>query len=264
MNAQTDRRTWLTWLVAVSGVIFIGFAITLIRPWGFYWSRLAPWNNAHLVYTMAAIDAFSANIPHHYPLLSERLGALAGIVILFVIGPSLWIFAEVSKKEQAGSGKAAGNVIINLGWYAGVMIVMAGLWYGMSSSVRNFRYDRTSTKISAYFRNKNRLSYNLMTEAFKAVDAYYLPRSEGGAGESFKTIAIRDLIPHRQYSDDVYMTGSVTSDSVITFYAVGNVDGRDPGFKNANGQTGKIQMALKVHPTGNKLVTWLKDNRDVN
>lgn len=263
MNAQTNRRFWLPWLVAISGTVFIGYLITYLRPWGFYWHRLAPFENAHLISDMAAVETFSTSIPHDYVFWSERLGALAGIVILFVIGPSLWIFGETAK-SKSGQSSTGLNLSRNAAWYAGVMIVMAGLWYGVNSSVRSFRHSLVIRKISKYQLSEVQLRHDLMTKAFKAVDMYYVPQSEGGAGGSFKSVALNDLIPKRQNSGDVFVTGSVTSDSVITFYAVGNADGRDPTFKNANGEKGKIQLALRVNPTKDEPVSWLKDDRYVN
>ncbi len=92
--------------------------------------------------------------------------------------------------------------------------------------------------------------------AFSAYELYHLP-SDGGEipgfrGKNGNTIQIADLEKYDDESPYSFVLAPVESDSSITIYGVGNKPGADEEFENADGQMGKIQVAVEVHPTRKK------------
>ena len=50
----------------------------------------------------------------------------------------------------------------------------------------------------------------------------------------------------------------------LTIFGIGNYPGRNKNFKNANGEQGKIQLALQVIPSDKTMIHWVNNIRLIN
>ncbi|HKI44996.1 MAG TPA: hypothetical protein VKA08_06625 [Balneolales bacterium] len=272
MSEQTDQNYWwLPWVLACAGVILIGLTISLIHPDRIYWNSLNPWENAYITSVYGAIQIFGSSFGSSIPtefILKERLLILAGILVIFVIGPSLWVFSESEKGERTH-----GILIRGFNWYAGVMILIAGFWYAGSGILEGAGHVQMLREINHKNQMRYELSQGLLTRAVQAIQYYELPVNMGGGGQSFsmlsvpakrsKILAIHNLETSQPASRNVFLIGRVKSGS-ITLFAVGKMDGQNARFKNADGEQGKMQLAVRIIPSDNRMIHRLTDKQFVN
>lgn len=263
MSEQTKFYRILPWAVAAVLVIaFISAASFLNLNWLNIYS-LTPWENAQSIDTVRAINEFGEGIPDTAAYWEGRIAALAGLIVLFVIGPSLWIYSEIQNQEKVIASRDD-ELKKGFVWYAGIMIIIAGLLYAVPvAAVKGYQFQHTWDSAEKS-RNTDELRSQLTKLAFDAAEQYYLSYESDKKGD-FNTISLRDLDSYTSVVDNSknsFVLAPVESDSMITIYGVGYKQGPDPEFENANGEQGKLQVAVEVDPT-NDILKFVRENTNV-
>lgn len=272
MSEQTKFYRMLPWAVAAVLVIAV---ISAASYFSFSWLNiysLTPWENAQSIDTVRAINEFGDGIPDTAVYWEGRIAALAGLIVLFVIGPSLWIYSEIQNQAKKITSRDD-ELKKGFGWYAGVMIIIAGLLYVVPvTAVKGYQFQHTWDS-AAKNRNMDELRSQLTKLAFDAAEQYYLSFDSDKKG-GFHTIAdkdgtkgpitLRDLdnFARVENTKNSFVLAPLQSDSVITIYGVGYEEGPDPEFKNANGAQGMLQVAVEVHPA-NGIFKFVSRNTNV-
>ncbi|HEX6983449.1 MAG TPA: hypothetical protein VF181_11890 [Balneolaceae bacterium] len=258
---------WLPWAVAVSGAIALAVALDFFDL-GIL--LITPWAHAETVATLVAINEFGSGIADVNPYWSRRLQALASLLVIFVIAPSLWILSEIrnrAKKDDLKKGFI---------WYGSVMITGIGLFIALSgATIKTINYSDIWQRASIsknqdlmrISKNKDLLRRELTKLAYDVYELYYLPQHLGGGGQSFNTIQgdgklhsiqLSNLESYNASSANSFVLASVSENSII-IYGIGYETGPDSTFKNINGDQGKLQLAVEVSPP-NDIVNFVKKN----
>lgn len=215
---------------------------------------LAPWDKAQGVETLRAINEFDEGIHDMAAYWESRIAALTGLVVLFVIGPSLWVYSEIQNQSKENSSRDD-ELKKGMVWYVGVMIVIAGLLYAVPVTAVKAYHFQNIWESAAKNRNIDELRSGLTRLAFDAAEQYYLSYETGTKRgfytiQSGKPISAPDLdnYPQLERSENAYVLAPIESDSLLIMYGVGYHRGPDPDFENANGDQGKLQLAVEVNP----------------
>lgn len=261
MSNQTKLSRLLPWMIALATALGLTILASYFQN---KWLLTSPWLFAEMVATEIAIDGFRNNSVAMDAYNLPRLQALSGLLFLLVIGPSLWLYGEIKNRESQGKLKKG------VSWYAGAVIVIAGLLIVVPGSIHRGISFQGAWESAARSENKDVLRMELSRMAYDASDLYHLPRDFGGAEGDLRSVSdasgsIRDV----QLSDfksvdttsssNSFVLAPIESDSVITIYGIGHKSGPDPDFENANGEQGKLQMAVEVSPSG-RIVTFVEEN----
>lgn len=249
MSEQTKVYYWLPWTIAIS--------IGLILFWGLEYVGLkwpiGIWEIAQGVDTIRAINEFGSGILDMGAYREQRLIAFSGLVIFFVLGPTLWVFSEIHNEKKEVS-KPEDRLKKGPLWYAGVILVVIGLNYAIPATVMKAYYFTNTWESAEESRNLDRIRSRLFTLGTDAAEYYFLSFKDGREGGFIKKgneFSLHQLESYRSDTRNVYVLGPIESDSVITIYGIGNTPGAKPDFENANGETGKVQMAVEVRPEDN-------------
>lgn len=253
MSDKTKKYKWLPWAVAVAIAIAILIIPANYLNWN--WYILAPWAPARSLVTKIAIHKFKTGTVGADPHWYLRLTALGALILSFIMGPSLWVYAEI--KNQSGGNENRSSLKKGLIWYMGVVLVIISLQVVPSSIIQGILFKNMAGSI-AKGRNEDELRSGLYKLALDACETYYLPHNLGGAAQDFhmvpsddgsmRSLRLTDLESYRRASPNTYQLAPVKSDSVIIIYGVGHQAGADPDFKNVDGQKGKLQLAVEVNP----------------
>jgi NADH:ubiquinone oxidoreductase subunit 6 (subunit J) len=256
MSDKTKQYKWLPWAVAAGGAIVLIFlGIYVVSNWMSPSQLITPWESARAVDSIRAINEFSSGVTDTGTYWDKRIPALISLIVLFIIGPSLWVFSELrnQSKEDSENELKKGSV-----WYIGVMIVIAGLLYAVPVTIIKGVVFQNTWESAAKNENADELRRQLSTLAFDAYEKYYLPHDLGGGAKSFQSIPgddgnlrnirLADLENYNSETKNYYMLAPLESDSVIKIYGVGNKQGDDTNFENADGQQGKIQISVEIAP----------------
>lgn len=239
MSAQTKQYRWLPWAVATSLVALI---VVMIAHYDVLQSHvsLMPWEAAQGVDTIRAINEFSDGSLDLNAYWRARIGALIGIILLFVLGPSLWIFGEIRHERTQESGESLGK---GLGWYAGITLVILGLLYALPGTAVKAYVFQDTWENAARSRNADQVRTELMSMSYDLAEHYYVAGGWKGA------ITLEDLQSYNPNSRNDFVVAS-RSDSLLKVYGIGFKNGSNPDFENANGQQGKLQLAVEITPEG--------------
>lgn len=259
MSDKTKQYKWLPWAVATVGTIALTFLVSYVIS---YWmiipsQELTPWESAKAVDSIRAINEFSEGIADTGSYWDKRIFALISLIVLFVIGPSLWMFSELKNQSKKDAENKLKKGVI---WYVGVMIVITGLLYAVPMTIIKGIVFQNTWESAAENENADELRSHLSTLAFDAYEQYYLPHEYGGGANSFQSIPgddgnlrnirLSDLEDYNSDTKNSYMLAPLESDSVIKIYGIGNKQGNDPSFENVDGQEGKIQISVEIAPPG--------------
>lgn len=248
MNEQTKVYYWLPWAIAIS--------IGLILFWSLeYFDLRWPigiWEIAQGVDTIRAINEFSSGITDLEAYWEQRLIAFSGLVIFFVLGPSLWIYSEIRNQGKEITGPEdrlkKGPV-----WYAGIILVVIGLNYALPVAIIKGIAFNNTWESAEKNREVDRMRSELLTLAADAAEFYFLSFRDGtekGFAKKNESggFSLQDLKNYKPEAPGEYVLGDAFTDSSVTIYAVGTYQGSKPDFENANGDTGKVQLAVEVRP----------------
>ena len=258
MYALIKSYRWLPWAVAFS----IGGALIVLNSYmAPNWLHLNPAENAHRITTRIAIDEFDDGEIENDPYYSERAAALAGILVLFVIGPSLWIFGEIKNQSPHPESDPEEHFRKGAGWYVGVTCVSVALLIFTLNTIKVALSLPDRIEHVEQNRTADQIRYNLAKLGFEAAEKYYLPQELGGGSRNFKTIApdgegeprplkISDISAVTDDTLNLYLLGPVRADSSLYIYGISHQSGRHSNFENVNGKRGKVQLAVEVLPEG--------------
>lgn len=252
MKEKTKNYKWLPWALAIAVAATIGM---LMAKYNYsHWHLLEPWSDAEGLVTKLAISTFQgmSEVGHHW---DARVYAMLGMVLSFIIGPSLWIYAEIKHQvDNEGSIKSQNKGAV---WYIGIVVVMLSLQV-VPSAIMKVVVSQDSKESIAASKNEDELRMGLMRLGLEAYERYYLPHEFGGGAQNFRSIptvdndmraiSLTDLENYDESAHNSYQLAPVKSDSVIAIYGVGYKSGPDPVFKNINGQKGRLQMGIEVTP----------------
>ncbi len=271
MSEQTKFYRMLPWAVAIIIVIAVISTASFFNFSGLNIYSFTPWENAQVIDTLKAINEFGEGIPDTAAYWEGRIAALAGLIVLFVIGPSLWIYSEILNQAKEISSRDD-ELKKGFAWYAGVMIIIAGLLYAVPvTAVKGYQFQNTWDS-AAKSKNIDELRSQLTKLAFDAAEQYYLSFNSDKEG-SFHSIAKKstegsitlpdlDNFARADSSKNSFVLAPIQSDSIVTIYGVGYEEGPDPEFENANGKQGMLQIAVEVNPI-NGIFKFARENTNV-
>lgn len=253
MSDRIKGYKWLPWAIAVVIVI----AVAIVGSSYTNWYILEPWSPAASLITEMSIDAFSAGqdfntfIQDAESYWDFRLSVLAVIVLTFVIGPSLWIYAEI-KNEHTESEDVLKK---GLAWYVGVILVISSLQVVPTTVIKGMVFQNIWNR-AAQSENKDQLKSDLMKMGYQALEIYHLPTDKGGGDGSFqkmdrddfRSLELSDLKNEVQLSGNSYVLETVHPDSLLKIHAIGDKEGSNTDFENADGNEGKVELTLNVKP----------------
>lgn len=264
MKEQTKIYSWLPWAVAfLTGTVLFWS----IQYFGLRWP-VGPWEIAQHVDTIRAINEFGSGMADMESYWEERLYAFSGLAILFVLGPSLWIISEIRNQEREIS-EAEDQLKKGPIWYVGVIMVVIGLNYALPVTIIKGVAFNNTWEGADRNREVDRMRSELLTLAADAAEFYFLSHREGeGDGFGVKKsetggFSLKDLKNYEPETSTEYLLGDAISDSSLIIYAVSNLDGSNPDFNNANGEKGKIQLAVEVRPE-DELFEFIRTKTDRN
>lgn len=249
MSDKTKQYWWLPWAVAIASAIAIGIILTRIIPHNWF----APWSIAQSLASVIGLNEFGAGFVPMPSYWSWKAASLVSIILTIVLGPSLWIYAEI--KNQSDDSETGDPLRKGLVWYMGVILVVFSLQIVPSTVIKMSQNKKAEI---AEIGNRDKLYSTLTRLGYDAVEKFYLPQHLGGGSQSFtaikdkngglRPIKMTDLESYNPDLKNSYLLAPVKSDSLIKIIGVGHQPGPNPKFKNANGQQGKLQVALEVAP----------------
>lgn len=255
MKEKTKKSVWIPLGIVVAITVLILMTAHLFEWWLI---TITPWHAAERVSTLLSIQEFQDGVTGHLPYWSERLTALGGIILIFVLGPSIWLAAEI--KESRESLYAAGATSKRIGWYAGLVVMLFGIILSVFSIINNIDKYYTFKDDVVSSRSKDEIRMRVTRMANEALRLSMLPHERGGGNGTFTIIRRGDLkrpvkltdlssYPGKSGSQYDYILHEVKPDT-LTIVGVGHLEGEDADFKNVNGKTGRIQIAVQVTPEG--------------
>jgi len=260
MSDKTKYSRWLPWGIVITAVIGIGMLGGMLH-WGWL---TTPWSLAELVNRDISIAFFQSLNPDIGTFWAERWQALAGLIIFFVLGPSLWIWSEIQNQEEED------HLRKGLVWYMAATVVVLGLVTGVVGSMVEAIIFQNTQERASISENQDNLRSTLSMMAFDSIEQYYLPRNSGGGSGSFRSIKAGDTLRSIRLSDlesydnteteNDFVLKEVESDSMITIYGIGPESVGNSSFENANGDTGKVQLSIKVMPKKEQMISLTTDN----
>lgn len=256
MSGKIKKYRWLPWAIAITVVLGIGVLGSNYTNWYI----LEPWNSAKTVVTMLSIDAFSAGVDYSTfvqdavaPYWNYRLTAFATILLTFVIGPSLWVYAEIKNKNSSSEEVLKKGIT----WYAGVILVVGSLQVVPTTFIKGIVFQNTWDS-AAESKAKDQLRSDLLKLGYKALEFYHLPHDKGGGGSSFRkrltnsaeesAIQITDLKQDVRLSGNAYMVEIPDPDSMIIIRGMDTKTGGVTDLNNADADQEKIEIALQITP----------------
>ena len=251
MSDKTNAYWWLPWAVVVA----VAVTVSVISWYYTSWYFLAPWSTAKIVVTQMAISTFESGVASIAPYWDMRIMALTGILLTFIVGPSLWVYGELANDAKTNTDTVTKGFV----WYIGTVLVVMGLQVVPSTFIKAEIFQNTWTSADQH-RENDRLRSELLKLGFDAVETYHRPRDYGGGGGSFqlatsgnnlRLIQLSDLDAYPAKSMSFQLKDSTSTDSTITIHAISNQNGPNPDYQNADGQTGKLEIAITVTPTAN-------------
>lgn len=245
-----------TALAAAIVVILVYFDI----PW-LEQMRLLPWETARTIDTVRAINEFSDGLADMGPYWEGRLGALAGLLLVFVVGPTLWICSEAinEKREAADEDDELKKGFL---WYVGAVIMIGGLLYAIPMTAVKGYYFQDMWESAERSRSVDQVRSELMSLAFEVAEQHYLRRASEGIGTS-GGVDLKKLESFPEGSENVFIIERGDTDSVWTIYGITPFEGSDTGFKNADGRSGRIQLAVEVKPDEG-LMEFVRQGKEIN
>lgn len=256
MRDKIKSYNWLPWAVAFVIVI----AIAIGGSYFTNWYILEPWSLATSLVKELSVDAFSSG--QQFETFAEgagiywdfRLTALAVLMLTFIVGPSLWIFAEINNQDSQTEDTLKKGIV----WYMGVILVVSSLQVVPTTVVKGIVFQNTWDNADQNAQ-KDKLRSDLMKLGYEALEKYHIPAEAGGGDGSFQKmnngkempLSVADLGNNVELSGFSYDLETVDAESLITIHAVGDSNGPDANFENADGRKGKIEMTLQVKPPAN-------------
>ncbi|MDX1670691.1 MAG: hypothetical protein R3211_00015 [Balneolaceae bacterium] len=247
MKWKTKFIRWLPWIVsfAVAAILLLFLGI---------W----PYEIADRVSVLESINMFSSGTPTMRPYWNDRILSLVGIVLFFVVGPVLWFSSEDSRPDRSGE-LSNGFQPKSLMWYLGAILTLTGLLFGVAGTAFQLFHQTNIEQSVQRSRNADHLRQEISTLGLQAAELFLLPHDRGGGNGSFTRIpngngsfhpiTLEDLEAYQpeQLNAGTYHLDEVT-DSTILIYGVGTHDGKEPDFKNINGETGRNQVVVLIEP----------------
>lgn len=246
MNEQTKIYHGLPWATAILIGLILFWGLEYV---GLKW-QIGIWEMGQIVDTLRAINEFGSGVTDMEAYWDRRLYAFSCLIIFFVLGPSLWIYSEI-KNEKKDHSDPEDRLKKGPIWYLGVILIVIGLNYAITSSVTRAYNFTNSWESAEESRNIDRIRSQLFTLGTDAAEHYYLSFKNGEDGGFIKGSNEFSLQQLESFGSDTlneYVLGPVQSDSLITIYGIGYTPGSKTDFKNANGDTGKVQLAVEVKP----------------
>ncbi|MEX0719123.1 MAG: MFS transporter [Balneolaceae bacterium] len=205
------------------------------------------------------MNEFGSRITEFTVLSEALIVAGLGIMMILVIAPFLLVKGYEKTDPQEPNKRS-------FSWYTGAGIMVISLTVSfLLMTVGTAEYFSTNEEI-AEGRDKDRLRSELLALALDATDKMTLPHQIGGGNGSFANfvdergersyINIEDLEGYNsEYSFKFLFSESIT-DSSLTIIGISNNEGNNPEFINANGDSGKRQLSIKVNPYQEKMYSF--------
>lgn len=192
------------------------------------------------------------------------MSGLAGVTVIFVLAPAFMVFGY--KKSEHSE-----KLLYPATWYLGTGIVIAAFGIGFYSSVSWVNSNEAISEYADQQHTSDQLQFELIDLYFDAAVQAILPHEKGGGNGSFtnfraedgttRNIRLSDLNRYNPDSPFEFVVSDAITDSTITITAVSDFEGNSPDFKNANGETGKLQLSLTMNPYEDDRLNIKRENQ---
>lgn len=239
MKERIKAIRWYQWLLmVVAGILGTAFWIEF----------LLPWDLASIISTQRAIELFGHGeiAADHYT--KQRLAALGGFLLLFIIAPAL-MFNYLLGDKESGDDAPPSKPLTSISLWAGVILMTGGMvTLAGTSAVKPIVFKNTveSAEIS---KHKDRLRSELSTLGLEAVNYLFTPEEYGGGEGSFAQFNLEELPAFNILDATQYVSAETVSDTLLIIRGTGQNKGQNPGFENTGGQTGMMQIEITVTPS---------------
>lgn len=270
MNEKTKNiLNWTIALVIVGGVLFL-----ILFPQSNEPATLTLQKTGYVVTnpsmilleytTRNAISQFGGDMSMEGFNLALLLGA-TGIVVILILAPSLMVFGLKRSEHSSESLRP-------VTWHIGTGILLSAMGIGFYSAItfsisNNHMYEEATRQHAI-----DQMQFELMDLYFDAASRAILPHDKGGGNGSFtnfraedgstRNIRLTDLERYNPDSRFEFVISDAITDSTITITAVSDFKGNSPDFRNANGETGKLQLSLTMNPYTDDRLNIKRENQD--
>lgn len=233
MSAQTKVQKIIPWLLATI------IAIVLLYPLNFITKEFllfAPINLALGTSAVQAIAEFGGETTTE-SFWTQRIAIVVSMILLFVVAPILWVNNASDDESILGC----------IGWYSGVSLVMIGFITTSMGLAHILLNSDQKWQMAEIHRARDYMRSELATLQSRAMEQYWLPPEQGGAGRDISSISLADLKQDDAFKNE-FVLKSTPEDSNLVIYAVNERAGENPNFENANQNEGRMQIAIQVFP----------------
>ena len=231
------------------------------------WGILAPQAMAGGLQAEEAIERMSGQ-PKNRSWRRTHSGILIGILLLFILGPTLLVWGLRTRAQWRQMSAPRGSpfriaAALTVGGYLFVGLTVTTMMTSLVS-LRNFRTQKSESALAA---NRDALALDLSLMAFKAQTFYHLPTKDGGGdghwtklpGREPSTLTLEDLALGKSLMAHILdplfpqqpsrFVLEVFKEDSLAIWGIGHERIADPTFLNKDGQRGKIQVQYIVTPT---------------
>ncbi|MDR8391321.1 hypothetical protein NC796_09245 [Aliifodinibius sp. S!AR15-10] len=246
MKEKIKQISALGWVAIFLSSISITILIPEMLQYFEVGNTVEPWRNAYRVSTAIAIEIFSEGTPGEIVYTKERLSALAGIIILFIIGPGLFLLCGLNGNDEPTDSNSF------IGFVSGLIITISALFM-MSVEVGMYTFIYDNSKVSASRSSKtDEIRLNLSTLATESYQYLVLPEEQGGGGGSFEDLHIENLPSYSELEPGSYRFGESPSDTLL------RIIGSDkPDYTAGDEQAEEVTLIVNVQPSD--ILHWKKN-----
>ena len=239
MKERIKAIRWYQWLLMVAAGI-LG-SVLLIE-------YMLPWDLATHISVSRAIEIFGHGESSGEYYTKQRLAALAGFLLLFIIGPALFFNYLLGDKEL-GDDAPPPKPLTSVSLWAGMILLTGGLIvFAGTSVVKPIVFSNTLERAETS-KHKDQLRSELSTLALEAVNYLFTPEEYGGGSGSFAQFKLEELPAYNSLDATLYASAEAVSDTLLIIRGAGMAEGRNPDFENIGGQTGMKQFEVTVTPS---------------
>lgn len=251
MLEKIRQISWIQWIVVIVCSIFLsillGFGLSYIDNI----SYLAPWSNAFHISTQIAIDNFSGEATGDTVFIKQRLAALAGIILFFVVGPGLLILYGYESKASEEKSNQSTNL-----WRfkTGIVITLLGLLPFTLEAIITPIVQANSRTSASRNEKLDELRQDLIKLASDSFEFIVLPEHHGGGDGSFEKLQLQDLASYSNTTSNSYSIQETSSDTVLRIIAKGK-----PDYAVDAGDLEEVSVSVEVRPSNIMNLETLKE-----
>lgn len=254
MLEKIRQISWVQWSAMVGGFIIL----TVLGRVGLSYiddlNALAPWSNALHVSSRIAIRNFAGETTGNTTFVKQRLAALFGIILYFIVGPGLLIlYGYESKSSSEESSQRMGR----WSFKAGIVIILMCIIPFTLGAILTPIVQSNTRKSTSRNEKADELRQHLILMGADSFEYVVLPKSYGGGDGSFEGLQLDDLPGYDRTPSNSYSIQETNSDSVLKIVARGK-----PDYAVDPGDLEEVSVSIEVGPSRMMELQTLKERSE--